>query len=58
MSTQDYYERLEIEKDNHNRIIKDIADEQYNWILSDDEIDWFFEIIELADKEMDNNGDD
>jgi len=58
MSTQDYYERLEIEKDNRNRIIKDIADKQYNWILSDDEIDWFFEIIELADKEMDNNGDD
>ena len=51
-STRDYYERLEIEKENRNRIIKDIADKQYNWILSDDEIDWFFEIIELADMEM------
>ena len=54
-STRDYYERIEIEKEDYHRIIKDIADKRYNWILSDDEIDWFFEIIELADEEMEKD---
>jgi len=54
MSTRDFYERLEIEKENRNILIKDIANKNYNWILTDDEIDWFFEIIDTVNEMMRN----
>lgn len=50
--TKDYYERLEIEKQELYRFIQDIADKRYDWIISIDEIEDFFEIIRLAHQEI------
>lgn len=52
MSTKDYYERLEIETGNLYRVIQDIANKRYNWIISIEEIEDFLEIIELAKQEV------
>ena len=51
-STRDYYERLKIQEENLYRIIQDIANKRYDWIISMNEINDFFEIIDLAEKEI------